>query len=206
MEINDFLEMINGTEVNESDEELSKVITSIKLSLMSPTTKEEKIINEQSVWNPVMQIRNMLEYVMVDIEFESEIDADLKSFWKAVEDYLNAMNEYGSNENEDANVPLLTVLAMPEKYNGQYYAIATNPIFSCLTPLKPEKPASCLRLLFNAEQVQFYETPEMDLSDIDSEAEIREMEESYLHERNALKKEQRMEQMEEAERARKNQI
>lgn len=108
--------------------------------------------------------------VMIDLEFKSDFDVELKKMWDTLEKFKEMGNEYAMKE--DAKIPVFSLTFVPMEERGKIYAVTNNPLFWSLTAKEPGKAVSTIRILFNGKDMEFFEAPDMNISDIETEVAV----------------------------------
>lgn len=137
------------------------------------------------------------KYWMLDLSFLSDRDMDLKMIWKS----LNSVKEKnrGLKENE---MILSRFILLPSDFEG-YYIDLINPLFFALQPNIVNGPINTIRLVFEAENVNFIYTDEINKEMIEQEI----IEEEKLEELDEMENEQEQREqeiMEHVEKAKQN--
>lgn len=166
MQVKEIIEMINGKDKN------GKAKSAITLeSFFVHLDKTTKSTGSISCHRPIVTIKRRGKYIQVDLEFLSMLDNDLKMMWGLLENHGKKVEEITK---ESVEIPIIALTLVPLETDCRYYAVATNPVFWALQPVKPGYEAKVLCLLFEDVNVQFYETEGLDMEMIDEEVEREE--------------------------------
>ena len=96
------------------------------------------------------------EYTMISLKFMSDVSADMRGVWEGLNYYKEAMENMNNklkNNDNTASAPILTLTFMPKKYNGDYYVIASSPIFWALAGDTIGEKVKEIRMLFKCDDV-----------------------------------------------------
>lgn len=102
-------------------------------------------------------------YVKIDIFIDQFSKNDAKMFLSYLNDYGKEINEI---TDESEFIPQIFCTFVPLAYEGQYYIIASLPLFWSLCASKINGEVDTLSILFDAETVVLYETSEVDYNQI----------------------------------------
>lgn len=131
--------------------------------------KEPETIGEHPAYKPVLDMQKHGKFIQIDLEYPTSSDIDLKIMWNMLEKYGQELDEV----NEDSeSIPMSALTIVPLVYEGCYYMIAINPIFWTLQPSQPGKEATVIRLLYEEENLNFYEASEEDIDIEGIEADV----------------------------------
>lgn len=131
--------------------------------------KEPETIGEHPAYRPVLDLQKHGKFIQIDLEFPALSDIDLKIMWNMFEKYGRELDEVDDNSE---SIPVSALTIVPLVYEGGYYMIAINPIFWTLQPSQPGKEATVIRLLYEEENLNFYEASEEDINIEDIEADV----------------------------------
>lgn len=154
--------------------------------------KNEDLVEDENVvsLNAVFNIYRQGTFVILDADFFEENSYDLKMFHSIVMRYLLELDQYVAQEIEDIErLPILTFNIMPKNTGNDSCIQLTNPVMFSLTAKDTGLPVSCLRLLFNIENVQFMFAEDVDYTDFEMELMSEEMEKQYIQEQYEKRKE-----------------
>lgn len=104
--------------------------------------------------NSIVSIQSRGEYVNVSLEFPSSKDIDFRALWEQVQLYGRDMDNVSD---DDETIPALMLVVTPTLYKGKYYIVFANPIFWCIQPDKPDGELKCLSLLYELDDMNFFE-------------------------------------------------
>ena len=115
--------------------------------------------------------------MQVDLTFLSEADTD---FYK-MNELLNRKLLLDSENADKGYLIIFNVLPANLDRGDTGYFEMFNPIFSGITALAPKQPALTLRMLYNADDIVFYES-DFDSTNVSLEAdyEVRKREDTYF--------------------------
>ena len=166
--ISEILNSITGKQPNSN---LTKASTTINVGTYIQKTQENKTIMEQTVVKPIVEMERHGEYIVCDLQFVSAYDADLREMYNLIEMYGNNINGSVLEDYPIGEARIPTFVLMLTAIDGIDNCITlTSPIFWALTSNKPGSTPSMIRLLFNVEDVMFYEgTVEIDQEKIEKE-------------------------------------
>ncbi len=129
-------------------------------------------------------------YMKIDIFIDKFSKSDANMFLSYLNDYGKEVSEI---TDESENIPQIFCTFVPLEYKGQYYIVASLPLFWSLCASKINGEVDMLTMLFDAETVVLYETNEIDfdkiLAIVESEVEQEIAYQDELLEKQALEKE-----------------
>lgn len=175
-----------------------KAAIGLSLDMVNPYADTSKAIAEQATGRPVVDINKRFDFIEVVLTFKTSIDNELRTMWGHLEKFGALLNTVTELSQE---APALTMAIVPYTGVGAFYIIVANPIGWYLQPDKVGGEAKQIRLLFHCEDVNFYQTDEMDVESIGA-AVIREME----AEADTIEKMQEKEERDRAERQRQEEL
>ena len=175
-----------------------KAAIGLSLDMVNPYTDTSKTIAEQSTGRPIVDINKRFDFIEVALTFKTPIDNEMRTMWGHLERFGALLNTVTELSKE---APALTMAIVPYTGVGAFYIIATNPIGWYLQPDKVGGEVKQIKLLFHCEDVNFYQTDEMDIESIGA-AVIREME----AEAEAVEKMQEKEERDRAERQKQEEL
>lgn len=125
-----------------------------------------------------VQISSVNEkYILMDFIFSSASDPELKMMWNLLNRPIDIL--------EDENtVTLKHITLTPVQFKG-FYINAVAPIFMALQPSDISQSCNSIRVLFEAEYVDFYYTDEIDSKQIEDEVKAEEQSRIELENRMA---------------------
>lgn len=163
--------------------------------------KEHQELGVAATLDAKIKFHTMFDKTMIDLNFRSDIDVDLKKMWNMLNEYLDILNE--ASEDIISQIPVLTLTFLPENMAAQIYCICTNPILWTLTAEDVGKPTSTLRFIFDEEQVNFYHSEDITVADIDADVEMDLNQRARAESIEAKRRQERLEYMQELEKNRK---
>ena len=117
-------------------------------------TKKSQNLRELSVNTPEIAIYKRMEFVQIDLIFASPLASDLKVFWNTFERFGRDFNKVND---ETTNIPFLSLTIIPVEERGKYYITCTNPVIWTLQPTSLGGSPNMLRILYRAEDMNFFE-------------------------------------------------
>ena len=131
------------------------------------------------------------------ISFSTPGDSDMRIFWHAIQ----LCQDAAAAELSEDEFHFIAVTIVPKKFNGSHYICATSPLLYSVQAPAPNEKANVISLIFDDEDIEFFETDEIDIDEIDGEVE-REFAETQRLE--LMAEEKRLEK--EASEARRNRL
>lgn len=198
-EVQQILNSICG--VDENDE--AKCIIGINLVSINEQGEEIKRFDTESIYKPIVSLYPNNALVQMDIDYRTESDVSLQKICNILDKYRQMSSDKILSDENLNDTLALTITLIPASGEIDHYIVATNPLLHCLTALGPKKPTSCLRLLFTADDIHFFNSDPIDTKSLDVEIddEIRRRE---LADQNAQSnREKRIEQMQHLEELRR---
>lgn len=151
------------TENNKPKTILSCTLDKWDFSKENPTVKTLKTLN---ITSAILDMKPINEkFFMIDLDFQSNSNFELRNLWTLVNKQTQQLND------KNDNLTVLRFTFVPIDYKG-YYVDAVAPIFYSLQGYDINKPCNCLRILFEAENVSFYYSNEIDIEAIKAEVEL----------------------------------
>lgn len=107
--------------------------------------------------------------VQVDIKFRSNMDPEMRLFWKALCDYGKRLNDYVL---KNTAIPLMSMIVSPDEYSSEYYVSLSNPMLWFLQPESPEnETCNIIRIFFDSSNVEINKvSADIDLTKAEAEA------------------------------------
>lgn len=162
MEIKDILDSICGrNELNNS----SKAMTGCYLYEMDLNGENIKDISSSITYMPEVYLYPAGNFIQIDIVFSSDGDSD---FYKMNQMLAKRLELERDNPNSRYMVVFNFLPANADKGDTGYFEVF-NPLMHCLTAIAPKSPVSTLRMLLEAEHVQFYESEDFDATNTNIE-------------------------------------
>ena len=152
------------------DRRMTKSAITLENGIFNIKTNETEIVNDITLNKPSIEIETHIDLVQIDICFVSSMDNDLKILWNNVELYGKNMNDLDEEIRAKKLVPISSLTIVPSKYKGEYFAVATNPVYWALTSKKMGQNANVIRLLYRVNDLKFYKNDEINVDAIQQEA------------------------------------
>lgn len=130
------------------------------------------------------------EFIEIMLEFRNEYEPDIASFWGALEEYGERMNEVSP---ESESHPVCTMIIMPRSALGYLYVQLYTPVMWSLSAAAPHTLSNQIRILFRADDVLFKVNTDMDMAAVVS-AEQRRVERRARANRAAMEQERKREE------------
>lgn len=159
------MEYIIQSSCGKNEDGMPKAAITIAIDEYSFAKDSVRSVLNYSSYKSVINIQKHYEFIQVDLCFASKVDNDMKVIWNHVEKFGQMLDKITA---ETDDIPFLALTIVPIEERGKYYISATNPIFWCLQPTKPGTDSNILRLLFRTENVNFYETDEIDSYEVEA--------------------------------------
>lgn len=197
-EVKEILENICGFD---ADGEPNAII-GVQLLLLDEAGNEKKMIESENICKPEIRLYPNGPFCQMDIIFQTENDVSLQRIWRILERYTQMAAERASLEVVEDGLALLINL-LPANVELDNYVISANPLLHCLTSVTAKQPPACIRMLFWAEDIHFFNsdpinTQQLDV-EVDDEVRRRQLAEANMQDDRA----RRMEQMQRLEKMRK---
>lgn len=146
VDIRKIMEVINGS----LDDRTPKCTISFTNEMYNVDTQDARTLIAKVLSKPVVNIRQHGKYINMDFLFKQSGDVDLKLLWKVFETYGTLMDSVDESSKE---IPLNSVVIIPEAFSGVYFLMAQAPIFWTLQAPFPGKEATMIRLFYEQESV-----------------------------------------------------
>ena len=197
MSVQEIISAICGTNADNS----SKTMTGCYLYSYNFETENVREKNSCITYMPIVDIFPNGDKVQVDIKFSSDADTDLYKMCQMIEKSRELERD------NDANKYYVVFNFLPINL-GETDAVsieAAMPLIHCLTALTPKGQVSTLRLLFEAENVQFYCADEINTSVMDVEINYQVSRRDRANEDYERRKRQNLESINRLEELKRNQ-
>lgn len=153
----------------------------LSLSLMNYFSDAKRFGNiaEQALYKPVVEINKRGDFCLIVLKFPNDRDVSLRTL-------VSHLNKYGDMENQltsqSKNIPFASLTIVPVDALGVLYMTAVNPIMWVAQPDAPKtlgdistsKELKNLHILFPLENLEFYQSDEIDMTDIIAAAQRQE--------------------------------
>ena len=159
------LNQIINSACGKDDDGNPKAAITVAIDEWSHSTNKTHSLLTYSSYKPVVSIQKHYDFIQVDLFFASKVDNDMKVIWNHSEKFGQLINEI---THETKNIPFFTLTIVPVETQGRYYISVTNPVFWSLQPVKPGAEAQIIRLVFKAENLNVFETDEIDMYEIEA--------------------------------------
>ena len=173
----------------------------LSLDMISTKTQVQRSVFQQSMYDPVVTINRRVNYIELILTFPNAADTNLKLLSINMDKYGKVMDELKPNSSE---YPFFSLVILPVLGLGAYYMSMNNPLFWALTTEKLGAEINQMKMLFHCDDVEFYETDEIDISEIQAaiqrEQEAREAAIAAMEEKEEQRK-QREQELEELRQA-----
>lgn len=149
-------------------------------------TDELKTLKEHVFTNSVLNVILNGDYIVFDLMFPPTARAEQRVLW-------NYLERFGENQNKcygKEDSPVLSFTVLPLKFSGKYFYTLINPIYWSLQPSAPGGDNDTIRLLFEDEALNIFESEGIDEKEIDFELEKEEYENQRLEEIEKRKQEE----------------
>ena len=183
-------------EVDEHGAPISVIL--LQVELRGHDNSEPQVVNSLYLNTANLKFLQSPASLITDLAFPTALDPDLTRAWNLLQDYGRRNMEL--NE-DDERFPVLTLTIMPYEQVNQlveegepeepykYITVMYDPRFWALQPALPGEECKCIRLSFDKECVDFYETGDINFGDIDAEIRSEEDKRDLLErQREAMKK------------------
>lgn len=160
------------------DDGMPKVTIGIAIDQVNPYEQTKKTVAQTAFCKPVLKVNIVQEFIELRFDFKTAVDRDLRVMWSHLEKYgelCTAMTE------KSQETPFMTIVMAPFSAVGTCYMTALNPIMWNLQPPKPGDECTQIKVLLHADNLEFYETDEISLENIEAQAQriINSRQESY---------------------------
>lgn len=118
---------------------------------------DSKINDEFSSNAPTVNIFKSSGYVQVDLDFRSKSSVDLRLCWKFISKYTDPSNSVNDEKDE---VPNMVLSIIPTEFDGEYYMLCINPIFTTLQPADSSGEPCVIRMVFTEDNFLCYTSKE----------------------------------------------
>ena len=144
-----------------------KATVAVSLTMENVLEDTSRVVVQSACATAPVTINSRHRFIEVDMTFASPTANELKLIYSHLERYGDLLNK---QEPDDDEIPSFKFYIVPVSSLGSCFISAVEPVFWALTSNKPGEVPNQVRILFDAEYVDFYETDEVDLEDIDAEA------------------------------------
>ncbi len=131
-------------------------------------TGKSTTVANAGLQTPVVQIHFREEFIEISLKFRTATAQELKHIYNAIEKYGDLVDARGM---EIGFIPACSLVLVPIIDKGTALVEADNPFSWSLCADKPGEDCSTLRILFRAEDVNINGTDEIDMTQIEAEAE-----------------------------------
>lgn len=150
----ELIEMIVEKSCGKDADGIPKGALNLTYEKINKDTKKSQTLRELSINTPEVAIFKRMEFVQIDLIFASPLASDLKIFWNTFERFGRDFNNLND---ETINIPFLSLTIIPVEENGKYYITCTNPVLWTLQPSSLGGSPNMLRILYRAEDMNFFE-------------------------------------------------
>lgn len=164
MQIKELIKMVNGT--NEKTKKPNSAFT-LSAEAINPVTKNRRSLGTMSAHKPEIMLQRHGQDVQIDFYYVSPLDSVLRSQWLMLEKFGADLEALADSNKE---MPVMSITIVPVEYGGKFYARAINPRFWALMPKRPGEDVNCIRIIFDALDVEFFSDENVDVREIDMEA------------------------------------
>lgn len=188
MDINEILEEAVGAN-NEGE---PKSIVSISHKFYNSLTETLVTKNEYSLQKPIVDVVQTGDITQIQLSFDIFSENDLRIMWNIIQKCNEDMEKNADTATAN-EYHLIIVTIVPQKFGGREFIVASAPLFVALQADNPGEKATTLNMVFQNDDVEFFETDEINEAQIASEV-AREIAEQERIEELAEKKRQEREE------------
>ena len=145
-----------------------KATIAISLTLENPETEKQKVLAEAAFCSAPLEINGRHRFVEVVLTYKSPSAQEMKVLWAHLQKYGELVNKV--DYMNAVEIPSFKMYIVPFSTLGTSFMSAVEPVSWTLCSSKPETLPDQLRILFDSDDVDFYETDEIDLEAVDAEA------------------------------------
>lgn len=167
MEISEIINRICGDYVNDE----AKAMTGCTL-FGGRDESDTKEIDTIATSRPAIFIQAVNGLIQLDIDFMTDKSAEMAKMWDLIQKKNKLETEEMLKDTDDAMHYLILFNFLSTDNITTAYIDATNPMLSCLTARNVESPISTIRMLFDPEDVGFYDSNDMDFKEEDMEIDM----------------------------------
>ena len=150
MTAREIIDAINGEE-----NRISKASVAVQVSFLNQKGEAVKDGSSYATIKSIIRITRVRDFVQLDLQFRTNMERDIDIIWNIINSYHEMLRKY--NKETDELYPYLTFTIVPNKYEGRYFAVASEPIFWSLSSDHAASSPSCIHLCFEAETFMIYE-------------------------------------------------
>lgn len=172
------------------EEKMPRASVAASVEMVNTDCETSKSLATYSSYKAVVDIKSRTKYVEISLTYPAEYHTDMKTLLAHLKNYALLADE---REDFAVEMPVFTLLLLPLGGLGSYYIACVNPIMWNIQPSAQGKGFDKLSILFEAENLSFYQTDEMDANQ-EAAAAMREFEEEVASR-------EKIDQREEARRA-----
>lgn len=139
---------------------------SLSIEMVNADLTQRRTISQHAMFRPVLTINPRDEFIELLLTFPSAIDSNIKVTMFNLDKYNQLLQEMTQSSVE---CPVLTFVIVPTSGLGCYYMSAMHPLFWALHSEKAGDQPKQIKVLFKAEDVNFFQTDEIDMVAIEAE-------------------------------------
>lgn len=140
-----------------------KTAIALSLEMVNLNNDVRRTLAQQGMYKPVVTIYRRMEFIEITLTFPSAVDSNLRVLMSNLAKYGDVLNELTQQSTE---YPVLSIVFLPLSSLGTYYMSVENPIMWSLQPAKAGSAINQVKLIVRGENVNFYQTDEMNLATI----------------------------------------
>lgn len=163
MDLNDIINETIGLDADNN----AKAYVSVAYKVLCITKNEVTTRMEHSSERAQVNIEACANATNILMCFSAPGDSDMRIFWRTLQFCADA----AAAESSEDVLHFVVVTIIPKKFEGHYYICATNPLLYAAQAPAPNEKANVISLFFDDEDVEFFESDEIDIDEIDGEIE-----------------------------------
>lgn len=163
---NSYAKMILEQCVGVDTDNKPKATIAISLTMENIIEETSKAVATAAFCSAPIEINSRHRFIEVIQTYPSSASNDLKVLWAHLEKYGTLLNKQSA---DDTELPSFKMYIVPHSALGSCFINGCEPVYWGLTSSKPGAVADQIRVLFDAEFVDFYETDDIDIKEIEAE-------------------------------------
>lgn len=174
MNINDVYEEMIGR----NDDGTTKSIVSVAHNFYKANEQSVDTHNDYSSDAAEVSVIQTDSLTQIKLKFDHTSFNDLRIMWNIIQNCINEIDQAPLEDEDDFH--FIAVTFIPKAFNGTQFVTASNPLFVNAVASNPNDEADSICMVFNSDNVVFYETDEIDYAEIESEVDREISEEERL--------------------------
>lgn len=137
----------------------------VSVETINPEFNTVQELGKYAFYKPIITFHHRFEYTEIVMTFVTSKDAELRAMWNHLQTFGKILDGITKSSTE---APHLSLILVPMTGYGCYYAMAENPIFWQLQSPAPNEPVTQIKMCFENNAVNFYQTDEVRMREIEA--------------------------------------